>query len=95
VSGRYRPVAFDPDGDGTDELLWYAPGPAVDVRWQGSPAAPRQVAASVGGDYLPLAGDLDGDGHDDIAWYGPGGGPEVMWWGGPGSIASGPLVRAS
>src|SRR5918993_21068 len=33
VNGRYTPVAGDFDGDGLDEILWYAPGPAADDLW--------------------------------------------------------------
>jgi hypothetical protein len=81
VNGAYRPVALDGDGDGDDELLWYAPGTAGDFRWSGLPSSKTETALDVDGDYLPVVGDYDGDGRDDVAWYGPGGRTDWMWWG--------------
>jgi beta-lactamase class A len=92
VAGAYRPVAGDNDGDGDDEITWYGPGTAKDVRWSGAPGAIVVRDLTISGDYLPLAGDFDGDGRDDIAWYGPGGKTDWMWWGqAGGGAADGPL----
>ncbi|HJU02333.1 MAG TPA: glycerophosphodiester phosphodiesterase family protein, partial [Actinomycetes bacterium] len=35
VRGSYRPLAADFGGDGPDDVLWWAPGPAQDVLWFG------------------------------------------------------------
>ena len=74
-------------------MLWYAPGTAPELRWDGLPASRYQVALRVDGDYLPMSGDFDGDGKGDIAWYGPGGKAESMWWGGTPRVVPGSLTR--
>lgn len=43
ASGTYRPVIGDFDGDGRDDLFWYAPGSGADVVWWG-----RSTAAGFG-----------------------------------------------
>jgi hypothetical protein len=82
VSGWYRPVGGDFDGDGKDDLLWYAPN-GQDSIWWGSAtsfgSAGTPVAAGAG--LIPVAGDFDGDGRDDILWYGQGATADTIWWG--------------
>jgi len=92
VNNAYRVVSGDLDGDGADEILWYAPGPALDHRWDGLPTAISSTTYDIRRDYLPFSADYDGDGRDDIAWYGPGGLADAMWWGRTdGTYDSGPL----
>lgn len=81
----YRPVAGDFDGDGKDELLWYAPGVTQDQEWNftSSTTFTRRFPKANGW-HTPLAGDFTGDGVDDIFWYGPGDKPDSMWLGRPG-----------
>src|SRR3546814_5398204 len=44
VNGTYAPVAGDFDGNGLDDILWYAPGPAQDVVWAHWPDRTRSDA---------------------------------------------------
>lgn len=71
VSGTYSPVVGDFDGNGVDDLLWYAPGAAADSFWinRGSGRF-RSVATSLRGTYSSvLAGDLTGNKIDDLILY--------------------------
>jgi hypothetical protein len=81
VNGNYDPVAGDFDGDGYDEILWYAAGTQVDYLWNfsadGSGYTTKPYTAS--GLYWPVAGDLSGDGVDDILWYAPGPAQDYVW----------------
>lgn len=81
VNGLYSPVAGDFDGDGHDEILWYAQGTRQDYMWDfTSPTTVTSRAYTVNGDdYWPLAGDYTGDGADDILWYMPGTGQDYLW----------------
>ncbi len=81
VNGLYTPVAGDFDGDGHDEILWYAGGTRQDYMWDFT--SPTTVTSrpytANGWDYWPLAGDYTGDGADDILWYLPGTGQDYLW----------------
>lgn len=84
VAGSYQPVAGDFNGDGVDDIVWYAQGQAQDYLWQGTVYGRfvgRQITAN--GTYTPVAGDFDGNGTDDILWYKPGGTgrDDVLWRG--------------
>ena len=74
-------MAGDFNGDGIDDVVWYAPGGAQDYLWQGTVYGRfvgRQL--TVNGDYTPVAGDFDGNGTDDILWYKPGGDRDDRLW---------------
>lgn len=80
VSGTYRPIAGNFDGDAFDEILWYAPGSAQDYIWNfTSLSAYTTRPYTVNGTYTPVAGDFTGDGTDDIVWYVPGTGQDFIW----------------
>lgn len=82
VSGLYEPISGDFDGDGRDDVLWYAAGPATDYIWYGLPNGGHQtVVTRILGEYDPIVGDFDGDGRSDIFWYGPGGDSDALWAG--------------
>lgn len=72
-----RSARGDFDGDGADDLLWYAPGAAEVWRLGGAAPAVTPVAAPVG-DATPCVGDYDGDGCDDVLWHAPGA-PGSLW----------------
>jgi hypothetical protein len=83
VTKTYRPFAGDFDGDGYDELFWYAPGAAADSIWHwpaDDPAHPVSRPISVRGTYTPVVGDFNGDEVDDILWYAPGPAADSLWY---------------
>lgn len=81
VNGSYEPVVGDVDGDGLDDILWYAPGSGADHLWMGQPvgvAASRSI--TVNGTYTPLLADLDADDGDEILWFQSSGTTAPLWW---------------
>jgi hypothetical protein len=81
IGGTYQPHVGDLDGDGFDDVVWYAPGPAADHVWFGRAAGfPASRPITVSGSYRPLIGDLDGSGSDDIVWFSPTSTAIPVWW---------------
>ena len=82
MAGSYSAFTGDFDGDGVDDLLWYAPGPADDGVWYGnrnrSFTRVKIKQDLIGG--MPTIADLDGDGRDDVIWYGVNGSSDAIWW---------------
>lgn len=79
--GFALPLTGDVDGNGRDEILWYAPGPTPDPMWQLSGDRPTVRPFQIWGYYqYPQVGDFDGNGTDDILWYAPGTRPDYIWF---------------
>jgi len=90
INGNYRPLVGDYDGNGFEDVLWYAPGRATDAVWysRGDGTFFTAATAAVDGSYRPVSGDFDRDGDDDVLWYAPGAGREYLW------LANGATFRA-
>lgn len=87
IGGAFRPVVGDFDGNGIDDVIWYAPGTERDYLWLfDASGAHTSRAISIGGSYRPYALDANGDGRSDVLWYGPGSLPDRMWLMGPGAV---------
>ena len=87
VAKTFKPFAGDFDGDGFDELFWYAPGSAADSIWNwpaNDAHHPVSKPISVSGTYTPVVGDFNGDNVDDVLWYAPGSAPDSLWYFRPG-----------
>ena len=84
VNGTYQPSVADIDGDDRDDILWYAPGPAIDVLWFGQPSgSPTGPTLSVAGTYTALLADLDGSGGADVVWFQSSTATTPVWWSHP------------
>lgn len=82
VSGEYRAVTGDFDGDGCDDIFWYATGSAPDYVWYfASDNTHTSVQVDVGGNAVPVVGHFSAGPAQDIFWYQPGSAPESIWAG--------------
>jgi len=80
VNGTYRPLRGDFNGNGVDDVFWYAPGRRGDYVWFFGPSgAPTGRSYRVDGTYTPVAGDFNGNGVDDIFWYAAGSASDYLW----------------
>ncbi|HEX7136059.1 MAG TPA: hypothetical protein VF228_25995, partial [Iamia sp.] len=87
VNGTYTPLVGDFDGNGVDDIIWYAPGAGVDTmyRFAGSVGGHASMSLTINGTYQPVVLDADDDGYDDVLWYAPGAAADSMWLFGPGA----------
>ncbi len=80
ISGNFRPLVGDFDGNGYDDVFWYAAGSAPDYLWLFNSAGNHTTkSASVNGTYRPVVIDAGLSGADDIIWYGPGPASDSLW----------------
>lgn len=80
VNGTYTPLVGDYDGDGCDDVFWYAPGRGEDHIWYndgGSTFTSKPV--TVNGSYRPVVNYFNEDDTTDIYWYAPGSTAESLW----------------
>ena len=69
----------DLDGDGWDDIVWYAPGTSAGEVWFGGATAFTVVARPVVGSYRVAVGDFDCDGRDEVYWHAPGSPVDRRW----------------
>lgn len=85
VNGNYIPIVGDFDGNGVDDITWYAPGTIADSTWFYGPGGTHTTrGTSIIGTYFPVVGDFNGDAFDDILWYAPGTAADFLWTYGAG-----------
>lgn len=95
-TGAAIPLPGDFDGNGIDDILWYAPGGEADSLWLfTSSGTPLVRSISVHGTYRPIVGDYNGDGRSDIFWYGPGASSDVLWTFGAGATHTSTAMRVN
>ena len=97
VNGTYQPVAGDFDGNGYDDIFWYAAGAGAESIWKfrAGGYTPSAQPAVNGTGYRLAAGDFNRDGYADIFWHLPGAGAESLWKGGPTAFARGGTTNVS
>ena len=81
VSGNFRSIPLDVNGDKKGDVLWYAPGTAGDVLWLGNGSGSftsKQLTVDGRFDDV-LALDANNDKRDDILWYTRSTGAAVLW----------------
>lgn len=86
VTRQFTALAGDFDGDGFDEIFWYAPGTAADYMWNftsGSTVQSTRYTVNPT-NFRPTVGDYTGDGADDILWHAPGTAQDYIWEFNPG-----------
>jgi hypothetical protein len=88
--GLYVPIVGDFNGNGIDDILWYAPGTVADQIWEfrAGPGFPHTVhtAPHINATYRPVAGNLTGDAGDEVIFYGPGSTVDYLWHFEPGTF---------
>jgi hypothetical protein len=80
ISGSFRPIVGDFDGNTIDDIIWYAPGSAPDYLWQFDPSGGHtSKTLSITATYRPVVLDANGDEIDDLIFYGPGTQADAFW----------------
>ena len=79
VDATYASVVADLDGDGWDDIIWYAAGTTLGQIWFGGRSAFAAVSRPVTGRYRVAVGDFDCDGHQEVHWHAPGATQDRRW----------------
>ena len=83
VTGTYQPFVADLDGNGRDDIVWYAPGRPSDHIWFfQTDGSVESVEVTITGDFRPIPVHLDatsGKGRTAILWYAPGTATDALW----------------
>jgi hypothetical protein len=83
ISGTYRPVVVDVNGNAADDIIWYAPGAAADSIWIfGAGATRSQLSTTINGDYQPITGrfgDAPGSQPQERVLFAKPGGMGAIW----------------
>ncbi|HEY3834424.1 MAG TPA: FG-GAP-like repeat-containing protein [Acidimicrobiia bacterium] len=81
IYGKYTPLVGDFNGDGHDDIFWYAPGRNASSVWFGDVSGNFTVVhETIWFKYSPVVLDVNGDGRSDIVWYRQGN-PDPLWLG--------------
>jgi hypothetical protein len=86
VTGTYKPIAVDFDGDGKTDIFWYITSSGkLNIWWSNGDRTFIKVNNIETGlkKYTPLVGNFDGKAGQDIFWYRPGtgsGNSEYISW---------------
>ncbi|HEY3833761.1 MAG TPA: FG-GAP-like repeat-containing protein [Acidimicrobiia bacterium] len=74
-------VSGDFNGDGYEDVLYYAAGGESSIEYGRHGAAPVSAPVRIWGTYHLVAGDFNGDGITDLLLYAPGSAPDAIWYG--------------
>jgi hypothetical protein len=77
----------DLNGDGRDDVFWYAPGSGADSVWRGgtTPGSFATVPEAVNGEHFsPVTGDFNNDGLGDVYFMANNTRTDAIWFGKPG-----------
>ncbi|CAN5893420.1 hypothetical protein BH23ACT2_BH23ACT2_03060 [soil metagenome] len=92
VSGTYKPITLDHNGNGRADVLWYGPGSAPDSLWvgQGSGRFSHNRAINVQHHWDDvIALDLNGNKREDVLFYNRSTGQAALWlWNADGTFSS-------
>ncbi|WP_421121090.1 hypothetical protein ACE2AJ_07430 [Aquihabitans daechungensis] len=92
VSSAYQMIIGDWNGDGLEDILWYAPGRANDYRWDlYDDGTYRSTRVTANGPYVPVV--VSRQGGDDIFWWASGEARDALWGGGGDAFRSIPIPQ--
>jgi FG-GAP-like repeat len=81
ADATYAPFAGDFNGDGRDDIFWYAAGAHSDYIWFfNADGSHTSQTLQVTGKHVPVVADFNGDGRDDVFWYTVGTSSDYIWF---------------